>query len=333
MAIQLHHAGATHFTLPLESKNPFVIYRNSQRLADLIREHHVDIIHARSRAPAWSAYLAARKTNRPFVTTFHGIYNFKSKIKHYYNAIMTKGDRVIAISEFTANHIRQFYTVAAGKLKVIPRGADMHYFDPAAISPQRIEQATHSLALPENRPIILLPGRLTRWKGHLFLLEALRNLKKGSFYCLFIGDDKGHQDYRNVLQAKIREYGLQDDVIIKGNISDMPAAYKLADIVVSASLEPEAFGRVAIEAQAMGKPLIATNIGGSCETVIQGETGWLVEPGDVEALSSALQHVLSLSAEEKQIIATKSREHIKNHFSLERMCTKTLEVYKELLSS
>lgn len=333
MAVQLYQAGARHFTLPLESKNPFVIWQNSKHLANLIQKHNVDIVHARSRAPAWSAYLAAKKTGRPFVTTFHGVYNFKSRLKQYYNAIMTKGDRVIAVSEFTASHIRQNYAIDAEKLVVIPRGADMGYFDPENISSQRIVQVAKMLALPENRPVILLPGRLTRWKGHSFLLEALRALKKGSFYCLFIGDDKGHAEYRNELMERIREYGLQEDVIIKGNISDMPAAYKLADIVVSASLEPEAFGRVSIEAQAMGKSLIATNIGGSCETVIHEKTGWLVEPGNVEALTAALKDAMSCSEDKKQAMAVCSREHIKNNFSLDLMCTKTLELYRELLST
>lgn len=333
MAVQLYQAGARHFTLPLESKNPFVIWQNSKHLANLIQKHNVDIVHARSRAPAWSAYLAAKKTGRPFVTTFHGVYNFKSRLKQYYNAIMTKGDRVIAVSEFTASHIRQNYAIDAEKLVVIPRGADMGYFDPENISSQRIVQVAKMLALPENRPVILLPGRLTRWKGHSFLLEALRALKKGSFYCLFIGDDKGHAEYRNELMERIREYGLQEDVIIKGNISDMPAAYKLADIVVSASLEPEAFGRVSIEAQAMGKSLIATNIGGSCETVIHEKTGWLVEPGNVEALTAALKDAMSCSEDKKQAMAVYSREHIKNNFSLDLMCTKTLELYRELLST
>ncbi len=332
MAVQLHQAGATHIPLPLASKNPFTIWRNSRHLIRIIKEQKVDIIHARSRAPAWSAYLAAKATGIPFVTTFHGVYNFKTRLKHTYNSVMTKGDRVIAISAFTANHIQQFYPIAPAKLTIIPRGADMAYFDPEAVSSERLIQAAAKLGLPDHRPLILLPGRITRWKGHEFLLEALRLLAKGSFTCLFMGDDKGHIDYRNELMARIRAYELQDEVIIKGNMSDMPAAYKLADVVVSASLEPEAFGRVAIEAQAMGKPLVATNIGGSCETVIDGKTGWLIDPGNVEALAAALQVALTLDAEAKHTMAEYSREHIKNHFSLELMCTKTLAVYKELLA-
>lgn len=332
MTVQLRHTGATHFTLPLDSKNPWIILKNSRELAKLIKTQQVDIIHARSRAPAWSAWLAAKMTGCKLVTTFHGIYNFKGRAKHYYNSIMTRGEKVVAISNFTANHIRTHYSCTEPTLTVIPRGADMEYFNPKNVSRHRILQAAKTLAIPEDKPLILLPGRLTRWKGHFFLLEALHALEKGSFACIFVGDDKGHGEYRNTLEARIKEYGLQDTVFIKGNISDMPAAYQLADIIVSASLEPEAFGRVAIEAQAMGKLLVATNIGGSCETVLPGKTGWLVTPNDTKALTQALQQALALNARERKEISLSAREHIQNNFSLELMCSKTLAVYRELLS-
>lgn len=331
MTVQLRHTGATHFTLPLDSKNPWVIWKNSRALAKLIKAQQVDIIHARSRAPAWSAWLAAKMTGCKLVTTFHGIYNFKSRAKHYYNSIMTRGEKVIAISNFTANHIRTHYACAEPTLTVIPRGADMEYFNPKSVTRHRILQTAKTLAIPEDKRLILLPGRLTRWKGHFFLLEALHALEKDSFACIFVGDDKGHGEYRNELEARIKEYNLQDNVFIKGNISDMPAAYQLADIIVSASLEPEAFGRVAIEAQAMGKLLVATNIGGSCETVIPGKTGWLVTPNDTKALAAALQQALALTARERKEISLSAREHIQNNFSLELMCSKTLSVYRELL--
>lgn len=332
MVTQLYYGDAKHFTLPLDSKNPVEIYRNSLRLAKLIRENNINIVHARSRAPAWSAYLAAKNTGCKFVTTFHGIYNMNNALKQHYNAIMTKGDKVIAISDFSAAHIKERYTIDEARLVTIQRGADLDAFNPENISPQRIIQQAAKLGVPEDRRIIMLPGRITQWKGHLLLLDALKSLPQDQYYCLFIGDDKGHTDYRKRIEQKIAHYGLQDNVRIVGNTKDMAAAYMLADVVVSASIEPEAFGRVAIEAQAMGRPLVATALGGSCETVVNNVTGWLVPPHDAPAMAQALAKALALDLAARQKMAVDARKHIQKNFSLDGMCAKTMDVYKSLIS-
>lgn len=332
MVGQLVHCGATHITLPLSSKNPLTIALNIGRLQEVIKEYQVDIVHARSRAPAWSAYFASKKAGCHFVTTFHGIYKVSNSLKRAYNSVMLKGEKVIAISEFTAGHIREKYHFDSGNMVIIPRGADLHYFSPDKMLQHRMIQLLGKYHLPEDLPILLLPGRLTRWKGQSFLLEALRLLPRGSCYCLLVGDDKGHRDYRVELENKVRMYGLEGEVRIISHIQDIAAAYMLSDVVLSTSLEPEAFGRVAIEAQAMGKPVIATAIGGSCETVIPGKTGWLVEPYDTEALAQAITEAISLPIEQKKQMGETARAHVAAHFSLEQMCDKTIAVYRELLS-
>ena len=331
MVPQLYQGNTKHFTLPLNNKNPIEIYRNSKRLAKLIRENNIHILHARSRAPAWSAYFAAKETDCKFVTTFHGIYHINNALKHYYNSIMTKGEKVIAVSEFTAAHILENYTIDESRLVTIQRGADMETFNPENISQQRIVQQAARLCIPTDKRIIMMPARISKWKGHMFLLEALQALPREQFYCLFLGDDKGHMEYRRRIEKQIAEYGLQDNVGIAGNTKDMAAAYMLADVIVSASIEPEAFGRVAIEAQAMGRPLVATAIGGSCETVVDGKTGWLVPPLDTAAMTQALRTALSLNEEERLQMGKVSRQHIQDHFSLDGMCSKTIELYHGLL--
>lgn len=333
MVSQLYQGGSKHLTLHLDSKNPVTIYRNAQKIASICREYRVDILHARSRAPAWSAYLAAQKTGCHFITTFHGIYGTSWALKRWYNSIMVRGERIIAISEYTANHMKENYHFDHDRMVLIPRGVDLEYFDPKKVQPNRIIQLMNRFHIPEERTIILLPGRITRWKGHLFLLEALKKLPPDSFLCLFAGDDKGHQSYRAELESFIKYHQLQSSVKFVGNIADMPAAYMLADIVVSASLAPEAFGRVAIEAQAMQRMVIATDIGGSCETILDGKTGWRIPPHNVEALSQALMHVFSLTEEARKECGERARQHVAAHFSLTQMCNKTLNLYRELMAS
>lgn len=332
MVGQLYAAGASHIVLPLKSKNPLTIIRNAYRLRDIIKEQKVDIVHARSRAPAWSAYLATR--NAPhchYITTFHGIYGLDNNLKRCYNSVMTKGDRVISISEFVTQHIHDHYHVETDKLRLVHRGVDLDYFDPQNVHPQRIVQLASRLNIDEQHPVILLPGRITRWKGHHYVLDALNTLPHRNFTCLFVGEDKKHPNYRKELITKIQQYGLESNVKLVGTLSDMPAVYSLADIVLSASVAPEAFGRVAIEAQAMGRLLIATSHGGSQETVIPGKTGWLVEPGDVNALATAMQEALSLSKEEREQRSRETIQHIRDNFSLSTMCNKTLTIYNEML--
>ena len=330
MTSQLAHCGATHITLPLASKNPFRIWRNSRKLAKIIKKYNVDIIHARSRAPAWSAWMAAKKTKCHFVTTFHGTYGLKGLFKRRYNSIMARGERVIAISHFIADHINKHYQIDPERLRVIHRGVDLKWFNPFAHSPQRMIELTRQWRLPDELPLILFPGRITRWKGQDVFLRALARLPHRKFFAVILGDDKGHESYRQELEALITKSELEGHVRIARHTHYVSEAYMLSKVVVATSLEPEAFGRVVLEAQAMGKPVIATNHGGPQETVINDATGWLIPPGDVDVLSQCIDYALSIDDETMHWMAEQAVTNARR-FSLDAMCQQTLDVYEELL--
>ena len=331
MTTQLAHAGITHITMPLDSRDIYDIWRNASRIARIVREHKVDIIHARSRAPAWSAWLAARRTGCHFVTTFHGTYGLKGFMKKKYNSIMTRGERVIAVSNFIADHIcRNYETIHTNRLRVIHRGVDLKLFDPYARKPHRVIELAKEWRLPDDLPLILFPGRITRWKGQEAFIKALAALPHRRFFAVILGDDQGHENYRKQLVKLSSKSDLEGHVRIIGHTKYMGEAYQLSRVVVSTSIEPEAFGRVVLEAQAMGKPVIATSHGGPQETVINGSTGWLVKPGDVQELSGAIDYVLGLDEEALQQLAVNAIENAQ-HFLLDIMCYKTLEVYREVL--
>ena len=329
---ELERAGAIHVTLPVHSKNPLEMLRNIRRLAGVIDRHDVAIVHARSRAPAWSAEWAARRRGRVFVTTFHGTYDAGTPAKRWYNTVMTRGNRVIAISNFIAEHIRTTYAVSPERIVTIPRGVSVQYFDPQAVSAQRMVQLAGQWRLPDGMPIILMPGRLTRWKGQLVLIDAIARLGRSEICCVLVGSDQGRRSYRQELEAEIGRRGLEGVVRIFDQCHDLPAAYMLADVVVSASTEPEAFGRIAAEAQAMGRPTVATDHGGAHETVLADQTGWLVPPGDAAALAEAIEQALSLTQAGRAQIGAAARRHILEHFTVESMCAHTLEVYRDLLA-
>ena len=331
MVRELVRAGAEHVTLPLARKSPFALRANVTPLATLIESEGVDIVHARSRAPAWSAYEAARRTGRPFVTTFHGTYNFGNALKRWYNGVMARGDRVIAISDFIADHVRRNYGVGDERLRVVPRGIDLEVFDPARVNSERIVQLAGKWRLPDGVPVVMLPGRLTRWKGQAALIDALTVLGRRDVCCLLVGDDQGRHGYRKELERRIRTRGLDGVVRIVGHCDDMAAAYMLADAVVSASLDPEAFGRVAVEAQAMGRPTIVTDHGAARETVLAGETGWLTPPGNAGALARALEEALALDADARETLAARAMPRVRAKFSKQAMCDRTLAIYRELL--
>lgn len=333
MVRELTRCGAIHVELPLASKKPWTMRQNIGRLEAVIREHDVDIVHARSRAPAWSAMAAAHRTQTPFMTTFHGTYNLGwFGLKHIYNSVMTRGERVIAISEFIAEHARRVYGTTPEKIRVIYRGVDLKKFDPVRVSPERIIQLAQRWRLPDGFPVIMLPGRLTRWKGQEVLIRALAELGRHDVRCLLVGSDQGRTGYRQELVDLIRSLGLTDVVHIVDECNDMPAAYMLTDIAVSASTDPEAFGRVVVEAQAMGRPVIATSHGAPRETILPGRTGWLSTPGDPSSLAEALARFLALSAEERGDMAQLAQTFVRANFTKETMCTRTLEVYGELLA-
>lgn len=321
----------THIELPLNTKNYFAIKKNSKKIEDIINEYDVDIVHARSRAPAWSAYLAAQNTETTFITTFHGTYGLSGIGKKKYNSVMTKGNKVIAVSEFIARHIQDNYHTYSKNIEIIHRGVDLDIFNSENVSTARTLQILEQSRLPEDAPIILLPGRITEWKGQLQLIEAIKKIRHLKFYCILVGDDKRGGRYRNKLEKAIKKYQLSRMVRIMPNVSDMAALYKISDIVISASTHPEAFGRVSTEAQAMGRMLIATDHGGSKETVIHDNTGWLVEPRNPQAMADSIAHVLSITPMERAVIAENAINNIHSNFSLEKMQNKTLELYRSLL--
>ncbi|MFZ4410039.1 MAG: glycosyltransferase family 4 protein [Paracraurococcus sp.] len=321
----LERLGARHVTLPLATKNPLAILRNASRLAALIRSDGVRIVHARSRAPAWSALLAARRTGTHFVTTYHGTYNENFPGKRWYNSVMARGERVIAISHFIAGHIRERHAIDPSRIRVIPRGVDSALFDPGLVAPARLAALRDAWALPDGRPVIMLPARLTRWKGQGVLVEAMAQVPDA--VAVLVGGGEG---YRAVLQARIAALGLTDRVRLVGHAEDMPAALLLADIVVHASTDPEAFGRTVIEAQAMGKPVIAADLGAPRETVQQGATGWRVTPGDPAALAALLRLVLDMPAAARAAIGARARAHVLSAYTTRAMQAATLDIYREL---
>lgn len=328
---ELTRARAIHHTMPLASKNLFVIQANARRLAQLIVGQGVDLVHARSRAPAWSALLAARRTGRPFITTFHGTYNTKGPFKRWYNSVMARGDRVLANSRFIAGHVVANYNVQPSRIRVIPRGIDIDKFDPERISAERVIQLAQRWRIPDGVPVVMLPGRLTRWKGHELLLDALAELNRQKLVCLLVGSDQGRSHYPIELEKKVHRLGLSQIVRFCDHCDDMPAAYMLTDVVVSASTDPEAFGRVVAEAQAMGRPVVISDHGGTKEQIIPGKTGWAFEPGDSSALAKCLEVALSLDSRAREILATASIAQVHAKYNKQAMCSATLAVYNEVL--
>lgn len=328
----IQRAGGNHIVMPVHSKNPFTIWANAKRLKKIITEHGVDIIHARSRAPAWSALKAARDTGIKFLTTCHAPYNIRdNEWKRKYNSGIAKGDLVIANSEFVAHYLVDNYGVATDKIRVIPRGIPMDKFDKSRVTAERMLRLSQNWRIPEVATLVLLPGRLTRWKGQTVLIEAMAKLKQKDVHCILLGDAQGRTEYRDELEQMILDLNLESRARIADHCDDMAVAYMMADIVVSASTEPEGFGRVAVEGQAMGCLTIATAIGGAKETVINEETGWLIPPNDPDALAQKIDEVLDLSPEQKIDITQKAELHARTHFTKDQMCMATLMVYDELM--
>lgn len=327
----LERYGITHITLPVASKNPLVMLANIKRLIHIIKDFNVDIVHARSRAPAWSAFFAAKQCGVPFITTFHAAYKFNRPLKRFYNSVMARGELVIAISNFIAAHIEHHYGLSPQRVRTIPRGIDLFKFNPDNVTPQRMAAMANGWRIPDGQKVILCPGRLTRIKGHTVLLEALRELKKtrNDFFCLMVGGDQGREDYTLELWDMVEQFGLLGQVGMPGDTADMPCAMMLADVVVNPSIVPEGFGRTPVEAQAMGRPVIVSRLGALQETILDGQTGWMVEAADPIALAKALDNALNLTAEERFAIANTAIAHVRQNYSMEQMCWSTLDVYAE----
>jgi glycosyltransferase involved in cell wall biosynthesis len=334
MVRELERGGAEHITLPLDTKNPWAIKRNAETLTDLIRHHSVDIVHARSRAPGWSAKEAARASNVPFITTFHGVYGFGPfGLKKLYNRVMAEGEIIIAVSAFIRDHLIQEYNVDPARIRVIHRGVDIGLFDATRISPQRLIQMTTKWRVQESSQVVMLPGRLTSWKGHDVLIDAIAELKRRGqtgVRCVMVGQDHGRPNHRNHIMRYAAARGA--DVLIVDDCNDLPAAYMATDVVVSASTRPEAFGRVVAEAQAMGRPVVAPSHGGAHEIIVPGVTGWLFTPSDPISLADALERALSVTQEERMRMADAAIARARALFSKADMCAQTLKVYDEVLA-
>ena len=337
-------AGGQLIRFPAATKNPVRILANALEIARLVKEQGADLIHARSRAPAWSALIAAKRAGVPFVTTYHGAYNETGPVKRLYNSVMARSDLIIANSHYTAKLVEDRYGTRGERLRVIHRGVDMERFDPAAISEERVKSLRRAWGLREDERAVLHPARLTSWKGQATVIAAAQRLKAagrlGGSVVILAGDAQGRDSYANALKAQIAEAGLEEHVRLVGHVSDMPAAFAASSAAIVASVEPEAFGRTATEAQAMGCPVIATNIGAPPETVLaepavsaSDATGWLVPPGDGDALARALTQLLELSDGHVAEMAERARARVAEQFSLDAMKTKTLAVYDELLQS
>lgn len=328
---ELARIGAVHINLPVHTKNPLKMWKNISTLKKLIERYHVNIVHVRSRAPAWSAWRACRKTNAHFMTTCHAPYNINGQAKKFYNSAIAHGERVIAISGYVAEYLRKHYRLDDRTIRLIPRGIPMEKFHPTAVTPERLITLANEWRIPDGANIVMLPGRITRWKGHHVLIEALEQLNRKDLFCVLIGSDQGRTEYRKELEDTIHEKGLGGQIRIVDHCNDMPAAYMLAGVVVCPSTDPEGFGRVPVEAQAMGRPIIASNHGGATETVIPGQTGWLTQPGNASELSASIEEALSLTPTQRAMLATRAMNHVAQNFTKDLMADRTLNVYAELL--
>ena len=325
--------------LPVHSKNPLLILLNSLFLVGIILFFNISIVHARSRAPAWSCFFATRLTRRKFVTTFHGTYNFHSKIKKFYNSVMVRSDLIIAGSNFIFSHIKENYSKLLGankKFLVIFRGINVDYFDSSSKLESEEKNLLKKWEIDKEKKIILVPGRLTAWKGQEMFIESVNLVKKElgyeAFHVVILGSDQGRNLYKKKLVRLVEQYRLTKQIKFIDHCKDMALAYQVSDIVISPSIEPEAFGRVAVEAQSMEKLIIASNIGGSNETIVNEKTGFLFESGDVDSLSKKIIRAITMDDTSLRLIGKEGRKNVIKKFNVEKMCFSTYSEYKRLLN-
>ena len=325
--------------LPVHSKNPILMLLNTIFLTLIILFLNVSIVHARSRAPAWSCFIATKITRRKFVTTFHGTYNFNSRLKKFYNSIMLKSDLIIAGSNFIFSHINENYLEYLNhkkKFLVIFRGINTDYFDSSTVIETDEDKLLKKWEIKRGKKIILMPGRLTEWKGQELFVESINLVNKElgheAFYAVILGSDQGRKIYKKKLMRLVEQYRLTNQVRFVDACKKMPIAYKISNIIISSSIEPEAFGRVAVEAQSMEKPIIASNIGGSNETIIDNKTGFLFQSGNIESLSKKIIEVLQLDETTLRSMGIEGRKNVIKKFNIEKMCFSTYSEYKKLIS-
>jgi glycosyltransferase involved in cell wall biosynthesis len=337
MVRALKAVGGEFVSMPVHTKNPFLGILNALRLARLMRRERVSLIHVRSRAPAFSALWASRMTGIPMIATYHGAYPSKTRLKRWYNAVMTRGVLVIANSAFTRAHLLAQHEIDPDRVVTIPRGVNLERFDPAAVAPERVEALLKAWGVDPHDPRtrILLPGRLTRLKGHLVLIEAAARAKargRDDFLILMVGDDQGRDAYRTEVERAIADAGLEDQVRLLGHCVDMPAAYLAVDLVAVPSTVPETFGRTAVEAQALGRPVLASASGGLTETVLAGQTGWLAAAGDVDAWSAALEAALAAGPGTRAAMGAAGQARVRSLYSVQAMGASTLAAYVRALA-
>ncbi|MDO9222486.1 MAG: glycosyltransferase family 4 protein [Caulobacter sp.] len=338
MTSRLLADGGRLIEMPVQSKNPLVMLGNAARLIDLIRTEKVSLVHARSRAPAFSALWAAHATGVPFVATYHGVYNARSGLKRWYNAVMTRGDLVIANSDYTRDHVLAQHQLDPARIVTIPRGVDLTRFDPRKVPAARVEALRKAWGLPKrgSKIVFLLGGRLTRIKGHLSIIAAAARMQaqgRRDFVIVFAGDDQGRTGFREELLAAVAEAGLTDVVRIVGHCDDMPAAFSLCDVALLPTIKPESFGRAAVEPQVMERPVVVSDHGGARETVVEGETGWRVPPGDVEAWARAMTAAIEAGAERRRAMGLAAAARSRRLYSVDAMCEATLAVYARVLEA
>ena len=328
-----------YIRLPVNSKNPIIMLLNTILISVIVFFYNIDIIHARSRAPAWSCFLASKITRKKFVTTFHGTYNFKSKIKKFYNSVMLRSDLVIAGSNFIFSHIKENYKEYLNNSKkflVIFRGINIDYFDASTTFTEDEDKLFKSWNLEVEKKTILLPGRITEWKGHEMFIEAMNkiNIQLGhkSFKAVILGSDQGRDLYKKKLIRLVEQYRMNDQIKFVDHCENMPLAYKISDLIVSTSIEPEAFGRIAVEAQSMEKPIIASNLGGSKETIVNNKTGILFDAGDSDDLSKKIIEFFNFDKSTIEQMGKEGRKNVSAKFNVEKMCFSTYSEYKRLLN-
>jgi glycosyltransferase involved in cell wall biosynthesis len=316
------------------NKNIFLIFFNIFYIFLIIKIYKINIVHARSRAPAWSAYFASKLAMIKFVTTFHGTYNFKSKIKKFYNSIMVKSNYVIAGSNFILNHIHSNYNIKTNS-SVVKRGIDEKYFSKKNVSDDEVKKLKDKLMIKDGKFIILLPGRLTYWKGQKLFIEALNILNQKNLLtnvqALIIGGHQGRLNFKEELIGLMKKYQLEDHLIIAHGLKKMPVAYSISSLILSTSIEPEAFGRVSVEAQSMEKPILASDIGGSLETVINNKTGWLFKNNDANDLAEKIRMIIQTDQNVLDLIGRQGRKNVKENYTRDLMVSRTLEIYKSLV--
>jgi glycosyltransferase involved in cell wall biosynthesis len=331
MVAQLQRIGVEHITLPVGSKNPLRWPSIRRKLRLIMTDNNIDLVHVRSRAPAWIAIPAAKVLKIPVVTTVHGRFKATNMFKKYYNSIMMRADRIIAISDYVSDLIIRQFPKVADKIAIIHRGVDVDLFNPKAVNAQRTINAADKLNVDENKKIIMLPARPTLWKGQEVMIAAMAKLTHKDAVLILVGAGAGRDVFQSKLMAVIANHNMQGRVILAPETNDMPAAMMLADVVVMPSLTPEPFGRVAIEAQAMGRPVVAYDHGGAVESIIAGTTGWLAKPADVDDLATAVDTALSLKPRARQQYSKRARQHVLDDFTTDLMKSKTLTIYRKLL--